>query len=66
MKNKYEVLSPDGIRIDGLTESYPSFERALNAFEVWKLRYEVQGYYSANYGRISLNELKNHCTFKLI
>jgi hypothetical protein len=32
----------------------------------WIKRYEVQGYYSSNNGRIPLNELENYCQFKTI
>jgi len=39
----------------------------FDAFEEWKKRYEMQGYYSStNYGRIPLNELENYCKIILI
>ncbi len=58
-KSKFNVLSPDGFQID--LEEYENKEKAWKAFEMWKNRFEMQGYYSSNKGRISLNELKNHC-----
>jgi hypothetical protein len=61
---KYQVLSPDGITIDFNKWTYPSMKKAEEAFENWKKRYEQQGYYSSNFNRIPLNELKHHCTFK--
>lgn len=50
------VLSPDGFEIVP-GESYSSVTEARNAFEVWKKRYEQQGYYSSNHGRIPLEDL---------
>ena len=61
---KYEVLSPDGFTIEFDRPYYTSKEKAFEAFDKWKKRYEVQGYYSSNNGRISLDELENYCTFK--
>jgi hypothetical protein len=58
-----KVLSPDGFTIDHNYEHYASMPAAVFAFEMWKKRYERQGYYSSNNGRISLNELKDHCQF---
>lgn len=60
------VLSPDGITIDFHKFSYPSMKSAEEAFEQWKKRYERQGYYSSNFRRIPLEELKSYCTFKSI
>lgn len=65
-KEKIMVLSPDGITIEFDKWYYPSMERAKESFEKWKMRYEIQGYYSSNNGRIPLNELENYCTFKTI
>ena len=61
---KYQVLSPDGFTIEFDKPYYPSKKKAFEAFDKWKKRYEVQGYYSSNNGRISLDELENYCTFK--
>jgi len=64
---KYQVLSPDGITIEREKGSYPSMKKALEAFNQWKSRYEVQGYYSSNnFGRISLGSLQQYCQFKKI
>ena len=58
-KKKYDVLSPDGFSIHP-TDTYSSKKEARKAFEVWKKRYKLQGYYSSSrYGRIPLDELVN-------
>jgi hypothetical protein len=62
----YQVLSPDGITIEFDKWSYPTLKKAEQAFENWKKRYEQQGYYSSNFQRIPLNELKSHCQIKKI
>ena len=59
-KPRYDVLSPDGFSIHPF-KTYPSKEKALDAFEKWKQRYEAQGYYSSNFRRIYLHDLINHC-----
>lgn len=59
---KFDVLSPDGIPIF-YNRTYASREEATAAFNEWKKRYEQQGYYSSNYGRIPLDELERHCQF---
>lgn len=63
---KYQVLSPDGFTIEFDKGHYRSMKKAKEAFTNWIRRYEVQGYYSSNNGRIPLNELENYCTFKTI
>ncbi len=52
----YTVLSPDGIPIErhGV---YRSIKKAREAATAWMKRFEAQGYYSANYGRVSLEDL---------
>lgn len=61
---KIRILSPDGFDIDPYVEDdYTSQEVADKAFDDWKSRFESQGYYSSNNGRIPLNELRNHCKF---
>jgi hypothetical protein len=57
---KYEVLSPDGFTIEFDRPYYTSKEKAFEAFDKWKKRYEVQGYYSSNNGRITLDDLENY------
>jgi hypothetical protein len=55
-----EVLSPDGISIEG--RSYPSRKAALRALTRWVKRYEWQGFYStARWERIPLEELPGRC-----
>lgn len=56
----YTIISPDGFTIHP-TDTYPTPEAAWEAFEEWKKRYEFQGYYSSNRGRIALDELKEYC-----
>jgi hypothetical protein len=60
-KTRYDVISPDGFSIH-FSDTYESIEAAKEAFENWKKRFEVQGYYSSNRGRIPLDELEEHCT----
>ena len=57
---KYNVLSPDGFPIH-FSKTYKTIKEAKNAIQEWKKRYEFQGYYSSNRGRIPLNELENYC-----
>jgi hypothetical protein len=64
---KVQVLSPDGFTIEFDKWSYPSKKKAKEAFNKWKIRYEMQGYYSStNYGRIALEDLESYCQFKKI
>jgi hypothetical protein len=63
-KYKYVVLSPDGFTIEFEHPYYTSLKKALDAFDKWMKRYEVQGYYSSNKGRIPLNELIDYCTIR--
>ena len=60
-KKRYDILSPDGISIH-FSDTYKSIEEAKAAFENWKKRYEAQGYYSSNRGRIDLDDLEYYCT----
>ena len=64
-KKRYDVISPDGFSIH-FCDTYNSIEEAEEAFEEWKKRFEKQGYYSSNGGRIPLNELENYCKIILI
>jgi hypothetical protein len=63
---KIEVLSPDGFTIEFGKPYYPSKKKAFEAFDKWKKRYELQGYYSSNNGRIPLNELEEHMSITKI
>lgn len=60
LPKSYNVLSPDGFSIHP-EDTYPSPKAAREAFEIWKQRYEKQGYYSSAKGRISLDELHEYC-----
>ncbi len=63
---KYAVISPDGFTIER-TESYKTQKQAMDAFELFKKRYESQGYYSSmDYGRIPLDDLADYCQFLTI
>ena len=61
---KYQVLSPDGFTIEFENFYYRSKKKAMEAFNKWIERYNVQGYYSsAKYGRIHLSDLIDYCQF---
>jgi hypothetical protein len=58
---RFEVLSPDKVTIEFDIPYYTSKEKAFEAFDNWKKRYEFQGYYSSvDYGRIPLDELEDY------
>jgi hypothetical protein len=57
----FNILSPDGISIS--MENFSTKEEALIFFSEWKKRFEQQGYYSSNHGRIPLTELEDECCF---
>lgn len=59
-EKEFVVISPDGFTIE-LEATYSSHENAMKAFKIWAKRYEKQGYYRSNNGRIPLDELINHC-----
>ena len=59
-KEKWDVISPDGFSIH-FSDTYPTKEGAMFAFNDWKKQFERQGYYSSNNGRIPLDELEQHC-----
>jgi len=60
---KYTMLSPDGFSIE-FDKTYTSKKEAEKAFTEWKKRYELQGYYSSNSGRIPLEDLREYCTLQ--
>lgn len=59
-EKRYRILSPDGFDI--VFNQHYSKEEVLPAFEEWKKRYDQQGYYSSNQGRISLEDLADEMT----
>ena len=63
---RYEVLSPDGFTIEFDRPYYISKKNAIEAFDKWKERYKLQGYYSSNNGRIPLEELEDYMTIHQI
>lgn len=60
-KKRFDVISPDGFSIDRIA-IYKSRKEAIEAFEIWKKRFEIQGYYSSNLGRIPLENLADYCS----
>ncbi len=60
---KFDVISPDGFSIE-MNKQYSSPQKAKDALQRWMRRYESQGYYSSNNGRIPLNELESKCIIK--
>lgn len=62
----YCLLTPDGFTMDFDNTTYPSSKLLEKAFELWKKRFEHQGYYASNKGRIPLDELWDYCTVKKI
>jgi hypothetical protein len=59
---KYNVISPDGFSIT-FDETYNTIKEAKKAFNEWKKRYKLQGYYSSTqYGRIPLKDLESYCS----
>jgi len=65
-KNKvfYDIISPDGftIRMPG-DPLFKTRVEGVKYFNQWKKRFEFQGYYSSNYGRILLIDLFDECTW---
>jgi hypothetical protein len=59
-KVRYDVISPDGFSIH-FANTYKTEEDAKLALNEWAKRFETQGYYSSNNGRIDLNELEQNC-----
>ena len=61
----FDVMSPDGftIRMPG-DPLFKTREEGVAYFKKWKRRYQKQGYYSSNYGRIELADLKEECYFE--
>jgi hypothetical protein len=62
---KIDMLSPDGFSIHH-SDVYDTPEEALAALDEWKKRFERQGYYSSNQGRIGLDEIKDYCRMKVM
>lgn len=62
-KTRCVILSPDGFTIPP-TDTYANKEEAEKAFDTWKKWYEIQGYYSANTGRINLDNLAYYCIIR--
>ena len=60
----YDILSPDGfsIRMPG-DPLFKTRQEGTTYFKKWKRRFEAQGYYSSNSGRILLTDLEAECTW---
>jgi hypothetical protein len=65
MIKSYDVMSPDGISINRM-KTYKTIEEAGEALDNFLKRYEAQGYYSSNDGRIPLEQLAFHCNLVTI
>lgn len=63
---QFDVISPDGFSIHP-SDVYPTKKKAMKAFEDWKKRYEMQGYYSSmKYGMIPVEDLHKYIEIKQI
>lgn len=62
-KKRYDILSPDGFSIRIGVDPFKTRAEGVKYFEKWKKRYEQQGYYSSNTGRIDLRDLADYCEF---
>lgn len=66
MTKKYRILSPDGFDIERDT-TYKTEGEIQNAINAFIDRYRQQGYYSlSNRDRLSIDEIENHITIKLL
>lgn len=59
-KTYFQVISPDGIEIMPDLE-HETREPAVQEYVQWTKRFERQGYYSSNRGRIDLQDLHSFC-----
>lgn len=59
----FQVYSPEGFGIMG-SKTFSSPEEAKRQYDQWAKRFEKQGYYSFNFGRIPIDELERSCVFK--
>jgi len=65
MKNKqttqkFRILSPDGFELKRDDNEYTQ-EQVKTELEEFTKRFEAQGYYSSNNGRIPLAEIAENC-----
>lgn len=59
---RFIPMSPDGFPFDP-DDTFATEQEAWDAIKnIYCKRYETQGYYSSNRGRISLEDLPAHCT----
>jgi len=58
-QKRFKIISPDGIPIH-MAHTIAD-NKVLSTFRKWKKRFEVQGYYSSNKGRIKLDDLDDWC-----
>ena len=67
MNHEYFIVSPDGFPIH-IEDTYPTPEKAWEAFEDWKKNFGAQGYYSTCRGntrmQIPLSVLKDFCSLE--
>jgi hypothetical protein len=62
---RFQVISPDGFSLF-MNKTYFTINGAEKDIKKWIKRFEPQGYYSSNSGKISLEELKDLLVFKII
>lgn len=62
-KKRYDIISPDGFSIRIGVDPFKTRAEGVKYFEKWQKRYEQQGYYSSNTGRIDLRDLEDYCEF---
>ena len=61
----YDILSPDGFTIRMPDNAlFKTRDEGIEYFKKWMKRFEVQGYYSSNSGRIPLIDLQEECTWE--
>ena len=58
-QKQFKIISPDGIPIH--MKHTIDDNKVLSTFSKWKKRFELQGYYSSNNGRIELCDLDDWC-----
>jgi hypothetical protein len=58
---KLDIFSPDGISIR--EKPFKTKKEAAEYYQEWVKRFENQGYYSSNRGKIELKHLSCNCTF---
>lgn len=66
---QYFIISPDGFptQMEPFSCEGGGLEKDVKKnFNKWKERYEIQGYYSSNNGRIPLEDLEYYCSIQKV